>query len=343
MIINDFTKSFLTERVHDVVYHTTPLSAAVKILSSGYFSLSSSMGTEMEKTINPPGYNYYLSTSRSKMGDYQLQQGSDSVTFKLSGEWFNQQYKSKPVDYWERSWQYSGRTSEQEDRVFSKNPKIPIDPILEAHLFIDTSWDAARTRKFWLLCKQNRIPCWIYTRKKYWLLQQKDQAKSFQEIKHLLRGQEKTGKTWTTTDRIKPWLELWHATRKNQLSDKAKNLEKELRYRWREDDDLGLSHDIGNQRRPDSEYYTQANKLIDIMTQKGWGTRQFVDFLSTKWKTIAIADQHQVDFKVIQDQLNKGISIEKEHTPNPRVAEKIAMDHLRENPKYYDILAQTGL
>ena len=39
-----------------------------------------------------------------------------------------------------------------------------------------------------------------------------------------------------------------------------------------------------------------------------------------------------------QGQLEKGIKVEKEHTDDPSLAEEIAMDHLFEDPKYYDKL-----
>jgi hypothetical protein len=39
-----------------------------------------------------------------------------------------------------------------------------------------------------------------------------------------------------------------------------------------------------------------------------------------------------------RDQLRKGILVEMEHTNDPRIAEEIAMDHLSENPNYYDML-----
>lgn len=38
------------------------------------------------------------------------------------------------------------------------------------------------------------------------------------------------------------------------------------------------------------------------------------------------------------DQIKKGIKIEMEHTRNKKIAQKIAMDHLVENPKYYTYL-----
>jgi hypothetical protein len=44
-----------------------------------------------------------------------------------------------------------------------------------------------------------------------------------------------------------------------------------------------------------------------------------------------------------QKQLQMGTSIEHEHTQDDALAQKIAMDHLREDPKYYDKLKAAGL
>lgn len=46
---------------------------------------------------------------------------------------------------------------------------------------------------------------------------------------------------------------------------------------------------------------------------------------------------------LLQQELNKGIEVEKEHTSSEEEARKIAMDHLVENPKYYSRLQQIGL
>ena len=43
------------------------------------------------------------------------------------------------------------------------------------------------------------------------------------------------------------------------------------------------------------------------------------------------------------EELKKGIEVEKEHTDDPRIAMKIALDHLAEDPKYYTKLATLGL
>jgi len=43
------------------------------------------------------------------------------------------------------------------------------------------------------------------------------------------------------------------------------------------------------------------------------------------------------------EQLRQGIEVEKEHTDDPAIAEKIARDHLAEDPEYYTKLKEAGL
>ena len=47
--------------------------------------------------------------------------------------------------------------------------------------------------------------------------------------------------------------------------------------------------------------------------------------------------------KYDKEQLKKGLEVEKEHTDDPKTALKIAMDHLSEDPYYYDKLQAAGL
>jgi len=53
-----------------------------------------------------------------------------------------------------------------------------------------------------------------------------------------------------------------------------------------------------------------------------------------------IAKKHNVDIKELNAQLEKGIKTEHEHTKDHNTANKIAMDHLFEDPKYYDKLSK---
>lgn len=47
--------------------------------------------------------------------------------------------------------------------------------------------------------------------------------------------------------------------------------------------------------------------------------------------------------KVTPEEISKGVETEMEHTDDPKVALKIALDHLSEDPKYYDKLKKAGL
>lgn len=52
-----------------------------------------------------------------------------------------------------------------------------------------------------------------------------------------------------------------------------------------------------------------------------------------------IAAKHDVSVDDINVQIEKGCKVESEHTEDQAIAKEIAMDHLMEDPKYYDKLA----
>lgn len=60
--------------------------------------------------------------------------------------------------------------------------------------------------------------------------------------------------------------------------------------------------------------------------------------LSDKLSVEDIAKKFDEKIEFIQNQLNKGISVEKEHTKDKDLAKEIAMDHISEIPNYYDEL-----
>ena len=51
-----------------------------------------------------------------------------------------------------------------------------------------------------------------------------------------------------------------------------------------------------------------------------------------------IAKKHDISLKKLKSQLNKGVGVEMEHTTSKKVAKEIAMDHIFEDPNYYDKL-----
>ena len=60
--------------------------------------------------------------------------------------------------------------------------------------------------------------------------------------------------------------------------------------------------------------------------------------LSDKMTISDIAKKHKVDVDQLTKQLSKGMKVEMEHTKDRKQAKEIAMDHLVEDPKYYDKL-----
>lgn len=51
-----------------------------------------------------------------------------------------------------------------------------------------------------------------------------------------------------------------------------------------------------------------------------------------------LATKHDVCVDELKAQLKKGVEEEMEHTTDKAVAKEIALDHLNEDPKYYDKL-----
>ena len=70
---------------------------------------------------------------------------------------------------------------------------------------------------------------------------------------------------------------------------------------------------------------------------------KLVGGLSDKLTLSDIAKKHKVSIEHIKKQLIKGIKVEKDHTNDESKAREIAMDHLTENPNYYDELEKIGL
>lgn len=66
----------------------------------------------------------------------------------------------------------------------------------------------------------------------------------------------------------------------------------------------------------------EENKLLDVPTPTA----------------SQLASKHKMPLAQIEAQLKRGIAHEKEHSTDPKIAREIAMDHIKEDPKYYDKL-----
>ena len=268
----------LLEAASKILYHYTSILDAKKILDTGVFELSSVTGNKSEESYAPPGFPYFFSTTRTRVGDYHRYVGSGGVLFVLDGNWFNDRYKARPIDYWERSWNYpeSGRTREAEDRVFSREPTIPIDGVKEIHVLMKEQheWRSPAARQLLIAGKRAGIPTFFYTDERAWRLLNKQKTTSPDRDTPELRGQEPQRTNRPSRNYLDPWLELIYKKNKSELSNYGEKLRYNLivygsRY---EDEDQNLGVDLSNARKPGNQDRPQAIKIIDYMRKNGYKT-----------------------------------------------------------------------
>ena len=136
-LIESVVKGVISERVSPVVFHFCSYSSCLGICQRNEFVLSHVMRGTADGDVNRD--KHYLSLTRQKTNTIGYSQNKD-VRITLNGDKLNQRYKGGPVDYWGTSmgkqWYmqqgaltghydpHQSRT-ENEDRVFSKDPVIP--------------------------------------------------------------------------------------------------------------------------------------------------------------------------------------------------------------------------
>lgn len=287
-IINENAQ--INETLSKIVFHFSPLPAAANILKTGNFELASSLGS-VEQQYAPKNYPYFMSTTRTKHGGYHSNttSGYPGVLFVLDGNWFNNRYPSKAIDYWENRNPKSSRDRhhEAEDRVFSKEPKIPIDGVISVHVFVPL--DDAPNKKAWarqimLNSKLRKIPAYYYTNKRDW--ENLDIRKS-QPISSLKGQEHVSGYRLTHKGYMRPWVELMFQPDKNSLSDRAKKLIYNMGIDYyRKDIVKELLNDLSNSRKPNSGPDRENSiKLIKYMRDnKLEKVSDLVDHLYDKWK-----------------------------------------------------------
>ena len=249
------------------------MSAAAKILTTGVFQLSSVTGNKSEEQYAPSGYPYFLSTTRSKVGDYHRFTGTSAAMFVIDGNWLNRHYKTKAVDYWERSWQHSNgtRTSESEDRVFSKTPEISIGGVIAVHVLLKEQSEnrSPEVRTILISAKKQGISAYLYKDENAWRLQDTRKAVTPSAAASILKGQQPKGYSPSRppTMYLEPWLELIYKNNKADLSPRAEKLRYDLVYYGSRhpDEDSNLGTDMINARKPNSTDYPTAVKINDYM------------------------------------------------------------------------------
>lgn len=299
----EVTEEVVNEAATSVLYHYAGIRAALNILNTKHFELSSVTGNKSEEQYAPKGHPYFLSLTRTRVGDYHRYVGTGGVLFVLDGTWFNRNHKVTPIDYWERSWQHSpDRSREAEDRVFSKTPTLPIDSVQEVHVLLkeQDKWRSPEARQLMIAAKKSGIATYFYVDEKNWRLLNKAKSIGVRDAGNVLAGQMPTKQMYSPErDYLEPWLELIYKNNKADLTDRAEKNRHNLVYYGSRypNEDGGLAGDLSNARKPDQGASRQsAIKIIDYMIKNGFKTPlELKNFLADKWEKIANADRAKTE------------------------------------------------
>lgn len=168
----------ITEGLSPILYHLTSLHGAGQIIATNKFRLSASFSNDSERNTGSTK-QYFLSTTRSKMGGYTLRSVSNqSAVLVLDGVGLGQNYAGGPVNYWSRAMiNMDNKYDETEDRVYSATPFINDARryIREVHVLLTKM--SLNDRNALSAIKKARVPVFVYDTEEDFLMQRKDQAK----------------------------------------------------------------------------------------------------------------------------------------------------------------------
>lgn len=285
----------LSEGATSVLYHKTGVNAALDILRSGEFKLSSSIGNDVESSMAVKGMPYYLSTTRSKVGDYHRYIGDSAAMFVLDGNKISNRYKVEPVDYWERMWLHNPeRTRESEDRIYSRYNTMPIDSVIGLHVLLkeQNPVRSETVRQLLIAAKTQGIKTYLYNDERPWRLQDTRRALKAADYASLLKGHRSDppymrrpfrgqGKSGYGRSHILDWIELVMKQPGQTLSKGADKIRYNLQYYG--DAPAQLKNDFFNAKKPGETEYPLVVKLGNYMTKNNLDFRTLADKLKQKW------------------------------------------------------------
>jgi hypothetical protein len=217
--------------------------------------------------------------------------------FVLDGAKISNNYRVKPVDYWERSWQHSpDRTRESEDRIFSRTNTLSIDCVTELHVLLAEQDErhSEIVRQLLIAAKTAGILTYLYKDAKSWRLQNKGKAISSGEAGDLLKGHRQEPPYMRRPNRglgrgqdaygrssLLMWIELIMKRPGQPLSKGADKIRYNLQYYG--DMSGQLKNDFFNAKKPDATEYPLVVKLGNYMTKNKLNFVDLIEMLKHKW------------------------------------------------------------
>lgn len=256
--------------------------------------------SDKPKTFLP----YFLSTTRSRVGDFHRTPTKNAVLFTLNGDWLNQHYLVKPIDYYERMWIHNPgeRGRESEDRVYSKSSKLPIVPVVKSidmYLGYDLKSDDrdqyrdSEARRIITAADHLGIPVNFYQTKQSWMTRNPRYKLTLDQVLKRFTPEPEPSepREGYRSRNLQGWLELFDKHSTAELSKDARDVRYNyVLYSW-DREPVGLRNDLHN-ARPGQSDYPDAVKLIDLMVKNRIkSTKDLVDFLKQKWGKIVKREQ----------------------------------------------------
>lgn len=321
------------------VYHSTSLHQALSILNTGYFNLSTALGTKSDNDLNQK-LPWFLSLTRSKVGDFSVVNAVwQSVVFNLDYDAMRTKYRIAPVDYWGSAW----NKSEMEERLLSSKPKIPSTKyIREIHVLLNIKRNRIAdfdrvgytARTLLITAKKLRLPIYVYTEPKLFLQQIKSKAVPIADVMEVLKHKQNFSSRVSWGKRITQknpslgidfYLRVFHATRFESLPDNYKKYYYRLSGGFYRDENLiQLEALIHNEKSNE-----KIIPLVQAITSKG-GVGPFLDYISNKFDitnasletTATVKDilaKAKVKYKLVSDPDVPDASWELDENLNPIV------------------------
>lgn len=288
-------QELLNEGLSPVLYHSTHFNNIKKILNSNSFRLTPDLGTDSEASSRKKDKIYYLSTARSKAGEYHFPASDYSLSgmFVLDGKKLQSRgYSGSPLDYW-AGFPSDAKKNEMEDRIFSRKPTIPNanEYIKELHIMLGykNTKDVHQSdaRKIHFLARQLGIPVYFYTDPKAFDLLNKH--KSVPATKFDARAKieprysdvkRKDPKTRRERNYFAPYIELLSVDNSEQLSKEASKMLYNLRF---SDAVRLLKADIHNSRTMAGKR-EQLDKFLSKIKSLGLNSAQeVIDHINNKF------------------------------------------------------------
>ena len=274
-------------RASSILYHGTSVANVLSIVQNRQFKLSTATGVKSDAAIND-GYDFYLSCSRSKKGNYTIYAYSFGAMLVLNGEWFSHNHRCKPVDYWGAGW----NKDEMEDRVMTNKPEIQLPKdltkvITAVHIYVDETDDNKYQwgvlRRCLLALKLAKIKGYVYINKDAYTRQDTRKAKTVAELADKLTNTKELSSSRKPTNWLTDYIELWRKKVYKDLSKSAKSRIDRIIHDWTDGKEQ-LS--ILNSQLQSAKTQDHGRKFVADLRREKLTPQSFLKMLDAKWSPL---------------------------------------------------------